>query len=107
MDDYVDSLPLGVNTLVGEKGELISGGQKQRIGLARAIYNEPALLILDEATNALDINTEKKIIKNLKNLSFEPIILMITHRQNSLSLCDYILKFSNGNVEKINKFFSD
>ena len=103
LDSYLKSLASGINTLVGEKGELISGGQKQRIGLARAIYNEPKILILDEATNALDINTEKNIIKNLRNLTFKPIILMITHRHNSLSLCDYIFEINDGGIKKISK----
>lgn len=100
LDAFLKGLPLGVNTVVGEKGELISGGQKQRIGLARAIYNEPQLLILDEATNALDTKTEMKIIRNLINLSFRPIILMINHRQNSLSLCDSIFRFYNGSIKQ-------
>jgi len=100
LESFLTHLPLGMDTLVGEKGELISGGQKQRIGLARALYNQPQLLILDEATNALDIKTEKLIISNLKQLSFKPIILMITHREKSLSSCDHILEFKDKNVTK-------
>jgi len=100
LQNLIKTLPLGIDTIVGEKGELISGGQKQRIGLARALYNKPKLLILDEATSALDFKTEKLIISNLKKLSFKPTILMITHRENLLSSCDYILECKDTNILK-------
>jgi len=100
LETFLMDLPFGIDTLVGEKGELISGGQKQRIGLARAIYNEPQLLVLDEATNALDINIEKSIIRNLRKLPFKPIIFMVTHREKSLSLCDRIFEFKDSNIKE-------
>lgn len=100
LENFINNLPLGVETLVGEKGELISGGQKQRIGLARALFNKPQILILDEATSALDIKTEKLIINNLKKLSFKPIILMVTHRKSSLTSCNYVIEFQDSNIIK-------
>ena len=101
LNKFLNQLPNGLKTIVGEKGALISGGQKQRIGLARAIYNKPQLLILDEATSALDSKTEKLIISNIKKLPFKPIILMITHRENSLKLCDSVYEFSNNILKKV------
>ena len=65
LNQFINSLPQNIDTIVGERGSRISGGQKQRIGLARALYNKPDLLILDETTNALDKNTEKKIIETI------------------------------------------
>lgn len=104
LENFINELPLGVDTFVGEKGELISGGQKQRIGIARALYDKPQLLILDEATSALDIKTEKLIINNLKKLSFKPIILMVTHRENLLNICDYVIEFKEASIfKKLNK----
>lgn len=100
LDNFINELPLGIDTFVGEKGELISGGQKQRIGIARALYDKPQLLILDEATSALDLKTEKLIINNLKKLSFKPIILMVTHRENLLSICDYVVEFRESSIFK-------
>ena len=70
LENFINELPFGIDTFVGENGELISGDQKQRIGIARALYDKPQLLILDEATSALDLKTEKLIINNLKKLSF-------------------------------------
>ena len=100
LSNFLNELPNGLKTIVGEKGVLISGGQKQRIGLARAVYNKPQLLILDEATNALDSKTEKSIIRNIKKLPFEPIIVMITHREKSLKLCDSVYEFYDGIMKK-------
>lgn len=100
LDSVLIKLPQGDNTRIGEKGVFLSGGQRQRIGLARALYNQPQLLILDEATSALDSNTEDLIIKNLKNLEFRPTIIMITHRKNSLELCDNVYEFNKKTLEK-------
>ena len=66
---FIDSLPQGYKTLIGERGVRLSGGQRQRIGLARSFYKNKNILILDEATNALDISTEARILNNLKSLS--------------------------------------
>ena len=88
--EFVDNLPNKYETVVGDNGILLSGGQRQRIGLARALYQEKEILTLDEATNALDIETEKKILKNLKEKNIT--IIQITHRTENLDYYDDVLK---------------
>ena len=98
LDKLIKKLPDGINTVVGEKAIRISGGQKQRIGIARALYNLPELLIMDESTNSLDKDTENNILETLKKLKKNCTILMISHKQNSLQISDEILS-----LEKILK----
>ena len=69
LQDFIDDLPQGAETFVGERGVKLSGGQRQRIGIARALYNNPEVLVLDEASSALDINTEGRFLKTIKSLS--------------------------------------
>ena len=88
--EFVDNLPNKYETVVGDNGILLSGGQRQRIGLARALYQQKEILTLDEATNALDIETEKKILKNLKEKKIT--IIQITHRTENLDNYDEVLK---------------
>ena len=85
---------------VGERGIRLSGGQKQRIGIARAIYKDPDILILDEATSALDFNTEKKIIDDIKKLKNKITIIIVSHRLNSLKICDQIFEIKNKKIIK-------
>ena len=85
---------------VGERGIRLSGGQKQRIGIARAIYKDPDVLILDEATSALDFNTEKKIIDDIKKLKNKITIIIVSHRLNSLKICDQIFEIKNKKIIK-------
>ena len=80
----MNSLPKGIDTNVGYFGSKISGGQKQRIGIARALYTKPEILVLDEATNALDLENENKILDMLLNSSLIKTIIMVTHRQDNL-----------------------
>ena len=82
---------------IGEDGIRISGGQKQRIGIARALYNEPNLLILDEPTSELDYMSEKKIMKNISEFKID-IIIVIAHRISSLNICNKLLILDNGKV---------
>jgi len=97
LDDFLSKLDNGVETLIGENGVSISGGQKQRIGLARSLINKPDLLILDEATNALNHEVSNKIIKNLKN--YDMSILIISHNKEIIKNCDKILHLKNGNIK--------
>ena len=89
--EYVLSLKDGINTIVGEKGVKISGGQKQRIGIAREIYRNPEVLILDESTSSLDIETENKILDCIIKLKHEKTIIIVSHRENTLKFCDQII----------------
>ena len=97
---FIDNLDKGINTTVGELGNKISGGQKQRIGIARALYGRPRLLILDEATNSLDQETENKILEELKILKGKITILFITHRLSTLSFCNKIFRIKNNNLNE-------
>jgi len=102
INDFIESLPKGYETRIGENGILISGGQKQRIGIARALYNEPSILFLDEATSALDNKTEAKVMKNINNLKIKPTIIIIAHRLETLSYCDKVLEIIDGEINQIN-----
>ena len=79
LSEFKDSLKFGLETLLGESGSRLSGGQRQRIGIARALYNQPNILIFDEATNALDEETEKKIIKEIFEKEDKKTIIFVSH----------------------------
>ena len=102
LKDFVDSLPEGLETNIGEKGLKISGGQIQRIGIARALYLDPEFLILDEPTSALDEKSEQEIYKTIRNLRGSVTLLIISHKRNIGDICDevYILKNKSLNLEK-------
>ena len=100
LGDFVKDKKDDYNFQVGEDGIKLSGGQKQRIGIARAIYNDLEILILDESTNALDKGTEGEIIKNIYNLS-DKTTITISHKEESLLLCDRVIKFKDGKISKI------
>jgi ABC-type bacteriocin/lantibiotic exporter with double-glycine peptidase domain len=94
----INELPKKYQTTVGERGVRLSGGQIQRIAIARALYNNPRLLILDEATNALDNQTEKAVIDAIDNIKKEVTIIMIAHRLNTLKRCDKIYKIEKNSL---------
>ncbi len=95
LDDFVNSLEKGYDTVVGERGARISGGQLQRIGIARALYNNPSIIIFDEATSSLDIETESEILKSIENFKKNKTILIISHRNITLKNCDETYKIEN------------
>lgn len=101
VDKFLDKLPEGIDTLVGSNSRKISSGQRQRIALARAIYNLNEILVLDEATNALDINTEMNIMRNIKNLKGKKTIIIVSHNKENLKDCDSIYEMKNGDFKKI------
>jgi ABC-type multidrug transport system fused ATPase/permease subunit len=97
---FLNSLKDGAETVVGEKGIRISGGQQQRIGIARALYRDPEILILDEATSSLDQATEKKIMESVNFLKKTKTLIIITHRLTTVKNCDKIFMFDKGKIVK-------
>ena len=95
LDTTINDLPDGMDTYIGSNIKQLSSGQKQRISIARSIYSEREILIFDEATNALDKENEKYIFENLKNLKAKKTIIIISHDQDNLKICDYILRVEN------------
>jgi len=95
---FIETLPEGLNTVMGEKGGRFSVGQKQRIALARALYRNPSLLILDEATSALDGGSEKIIQESLENLKGKFAIFMVAHRLKTVQMADKIIVIGEGKI---------
>lgn len=101
LDKLINNLDKGKNTQIGEFGDRLSGGQKQRISIARALYSNPRVLIFDEFTNSLDIETEKKIIEEIINFKRDKTVIMIAHRLSTLKSCDSIYKIENSKIAKV------
>jgi len=99
LDNLVKNLNNGLDTKIGEFGDRISGGQRQRIAIARALYRDPKVFILDECTNSLDTETEKQIIDEVNSLKGKKTIIMIAHRLSTLKNCDYIYKIDKGGLQ--------
>ena len=106
LSEFIDNLDSGINTNVGEEGAFLSGGQIQRIILARLLYNDPEILILDEFTNSLDPESENHILEKLELLKKEKNknFFIISHKMKPLKLCDEIIVLENGKVLKNYKF---
>ena len=98
LEDFVKSRPEGIETVVGERGVRLSGGQRQRIGIARALYHDPDILVLDEATASLDIDTEAEFIKVVKSLKDIKTVLIISHRLSAMNECDYRYHLEEGGL---------
>ncbi len=98
LDDFIRELPDGYNTKVGERGVRLSGGQRQRIGIARALYHNPDILILDEATSSLDSKTEEGVMESVNLLSNKKTIIVIAHRLSTVSKCDKLYEIDKGNI---------
>lgn len=97
-DAVVARLPDGLETVIGERGCSLSGGERQRLAISRAVLSQPQLLVLDEATNALDPASERKVLKALLSLPWKPTIVLVAHRVGSLAFCSRIIKFSHGRL---------
>lgn len=103
LHEFVTSLPLGYDTVLGDKGITLSGGQKQRIAIARALIRDSEILILDEATSAIDLDTEKKIQDHIDKLRFGKTTIMISHRLSTVKNADMIIVLNNGQVIETGK----
>ena len=103
LDQFVHTLPDGVNTMIGDRGVKLSGGQRQRIGIARALYRNPSVLVLDEATSALDNDTEKEVMEAIDGLHGTRTLIVIAHRLSTIRKCDKIYEVGNGGFIERNK----
>lgn len=97
-EEFVQRLPQGINTEIGERGVRLSGGQRQRIGIARALYGAPSILVFDEATSALDGLTEDAVMDAIRRLSGERTVILIAHRLRTVQACDRIVVLEDGAV---------
>jgi ABC-type bacteriocin/lantibiotic exporter with double-glycine peptidase domain len=98
LSHFIELLPEGLDTEVGERGALISGGQLQRIGIARALYDDPQILVFDEATNALDNETEKLVLNTIASFKGNKTVIFISHSESALSQCDRIIEIKDGKI---------
>ena len=103
LSQFVATLPKKEKTIVGEKGVRLSGGQIQRIGIARALYHNPSILVLDEASSALDYKTESSLMGAVNLLKGKTTMIIVTHRISTVDKCDKIIEIKNGKINKIIK----
>ena len=101
---FIDELPEGYDTHVGERGVRLSGGQRQRIGIARALYKQADVLVFDEATSALDGNTEGEVMEAINSLSKELTIILVAHRLTTLKSCDLVVEVAQGAIQKVGSY---
>ena len=98
IDSFIAQLDNGIDTYIDERGSNLSGGQKQRLGIARALFSNPKLLVLDEATSSLDTATEVGIAESIRKLKGETTILMIAHRLSTVKEADYVVYVDGGKI---------
>mgnify|MGYP003858132125 CR=1 FL=1 len=98
LEDFVASLPDGLDTIVGERGVRLSGGQRQRIGIARALYNNPDVLVLDEATSSLDTETEHGVMQAVQALQGEKTVIIVAHRLSTVEYCDRLYRLESSRI---------
>jgi ABC-type multidrug transport system fused ATPase/permease subunit len=98
MGDFLDSLPQGLDTELGERGVLLSGGQRQRVAIARALYLRPEVLIFDEATSALDTRNEELILRTARELRSSLTQIVVAHRLSTVEDCDTVVWLDQGRI---------
>ena len=98
LEEFVASLPEGMETVVGERGVRLSGGQRQRIGIARALYNNPEVLVLDEATSSLDTETEHGVMQAVQALQGNRTVIIVAHRLSTVEYCDRLYRLENARI---------
>jgi ATP-binding cassette subfamily C protein len=98
LDDFIRQLPQGLDTVLGERGARLSGGQRQRVAIARALYNDPAVLVFDEATAALDNQTEREVTRAIAALHGSRTMIVIAHRLSTVEGCDRLIFFQEGRI---------
>ncbi len=98
LEEFVASLPEGLDTVVGERGVRLSGGQRQRIGIARALYHQPSVLVLDEATSSLDTETEKGVMQAVQALQGDKTVIIVAHRLSTVEYCDRLYRLVAGRI---------
>jgi ABC-type multidrug transport system fused ATPase/permease subunit len=101
LEEFVGQLTDGLGAHLGERGVRLSGGQRQRIGIARALYHDPAVLVLDEATSSLDPATEQGVMEAVKALHGKKTILIVAHRASTVEHCDLIVRLTRGEVAEV------
>ncbi len=99
LDDEISAMAFGFQTPVGERGSQLSGGQRQRLSIARALAEEPDILVLDEPTSALDVRSEALIRQSLSGLAHHTSVLIIAHRLSTLEICDRIMVIHGGEMQ--------
>lgn len=104
LDDFIQELPHGLDTVVGERGVRVSGGQRQRVAIARALYQRPEVLIFDEGTSALDNRTEAELMSALERLRGDHTILLIAHRLSTVQDCDRIIYLEGGRISGLGTY---
>ena len=98
LEEFVASLPDGLDTVVGERGVRLSGGQRQRIGIARALYHRPSVLVLDEATSSLDTETEHGVMQAVQALQGDKTVIIVAHRLSTVEYCDRLYRLDAGRI---------
>lgn len=98
LKDFIQTLPEGLDTAIGDRGVRLSGGQRQRLGIARALYHNPEILVFDEATSALDNETETAVMEAINSFHGKKTMVIIAHRLNTIEKCDMIYKVEGGKI---------
>jgi len=98
LDEFINELPQGLDTIVGERGVRISGGQRQRIGIARALYHDPQVLVLDEATSSLDVETEQGVMDAVNSFQGDKTLIIVAHRLSTVQKCERLYRLDNGRI---------